>query len=192
MLREHVVVVDPSCRGAHSFRFIGLRPQACQTNSLIGTSRSRGNSWAGTYARSRVPTVGSSRSVSSRALDQRLSPNDYTSEPPRQRTRLADALLATPSRLDYYFDGGPSPYRRIIWLCITFGFGYYSANVVSLSFGALGTNDVVAAIVTVGFCEVVSRAYWSADRPGFQIVLAQAFKLDVTAALIVEALKLQT
>lgn len=32
--------------------------------------------------------------------------------------------------------------------------GYYSANVVSLSFGALAINDVVAAVVTAGFCEV--------------------------------------
>lgn len=120
-----------------------------------------------------------------------LERNNAFSEPFRQRTRLADALLAMPSKLDNYFEGGPGPYRRVVWLCIAFLAGYYSANVVSLSFGTLAINDVVAAVVTVGFCEVVSYAYWSADRPGFQVVLTQAFKMGVTAALITDALKLQ-
>lgn len=127
-----------------------------------------------------------------RAVNPLLDRDDDFQELNRQRTRLADALLAMPSKLDNYFDGGPGPYRRIIWLCIAFLSGYYSANVVSLSFGALAINDVVAAVVTVGFCEVTSYAYWSADRPGFQIVLTQAFKLGITAALITDALKLQS
>lgn len=41
--------------------------------------------------------------------------------------------------------------------------GYYSANVVSLSFGALAINDVVAAVVTVGFCEVELDFFESAS-----------------------------
>ena len=32
--------------------------------------------------------------------------------------------------------------------------GFYCANTVSLSFGTLAVNDVVAAAVTVAFCEV--------------------------------------
>lgn len=35
--------------------------------------------------------------------------------------------------------------------------GFYCANTVSLSFGTLAVNDVVAAAVTVGFVEVHSR-----------------------------------
>lgn len=126
------------------------------------------------------------------AQDSRVEVDEEFMNSPRQRTRLADSLLAMPSRIDAYFEGGPGPYRRIIWLCISFMIGFYSANVVSLSFGALAVNDVVAAIVTVVFCEVVSQTYWSANSPGFQIVLLQAFKLGVTAALITDALKLQS
>lgn len=33
--------------------------------------------------------------------------------------------------------------------------GFYFANTVSLSFGTLAVNDVVAAGVTVAFCEVL-------------------------------------
>ena len=43
--------------------------------------------------------------------------------------------------------------------------GFYCADTVSLSFGALSVNDVVAAAVTVAFCEVVSYVYYQA-RPG--------------------------
>lgn len=128
----------------------------------------------------------------------------------RQRTRLAEALLAAPSRTDRYFDDHPG--RRWLWLAISFAAGapccgrtqlthavhasgrsfriaripprrfmgaativvspqlcrsatyawhcapagFYCANTVSLSFGTLAVNDVVAAAVTVGFCEVWS------------------------------------
>ena len=40
--------------------------------------------------------------------------------------------------------------------------GFYCADTVSLSFGALSVNDVVAAAVTVAFCEVVSYVYYQA------------------------------
>ena len=39
--------------------------------------------------------------------------------------------------------------------------GFYCADTVSLSFGALSVNDVVAAAVTVAFCEIVSVIYYS-------------------------------
>jgi len=44
--------------------------------------------------------------------------------------------------------------RRTLWAFIAFCVGFYSANTVSLSFGALAINDIVAAILTVAFCEV--------------------------------------
>lgn len=43
--------------------------------------------------------------------------------------------------------------------------GFYCADTVSLSFGALSVNDVVAAAVTVAFCEVVSVIYYSVNPP---------------------------
>ena len=50
--------------------------------------------------------------------------------------------------------------RQVLWSFIAFAAGYYAANVVSLSFGALAINDVVAAILTVAFCEVGRRCSW--------------------------------
>ncbi len=54
--------------------------------------------------------------------------------------------------------------RQIIWSFISFSTGFYSANVVSLSFGAIAVNDVIAAVFTVAFVEIVSKIYYEADK----------------------------
>lgn len=59
-----------------------------------------------------------------------------------------------PRRVDLYFAG--NLLRQALWSFIAFGIGFYSANTVSLSFGALAINDVVAAAITVAFCEVTT------------------------------------
>lgn len=41
------------------------------------------------------------------------------------------------------------------WCVISYGFGYYVANTVSLTFGALSINDIIAAVMMVLFSEVV-------------------------------------
>jgi hypothetical protein len=61
---------------------------------------------------------------------------------------------------------------------------------VSLSFGALAINDVVAAALTVGFCEVCSMLYYGAAKPGPKLLFLNAFKMGIIAALIADALKL--
>lgn len=104
------------------------------------------------------------------------------------RTRLAVNLTSVPYRLDMYFQN--SLWRRTIWSVTAFSSGYYAANTVSLSFGALAINDVIAAATTVGFCEVVSRAYWSSSSPGLALAFLNYFKLGVIAALIADAFKL--
>ncbi len=52
--------------------------------------------------------------------------------------------------------------------------GFYCANTVSLSFGTLAVNDVVAAALTVGFCEVGSAG--EARRCTSSILLIQREK----------------
>jgi len=104
------------------------------------------------------------------------------------RTRLAVNLTSVPYRLDMYFRN--SLWRKTIWSVTAFSSGYYAANTVSLSFGALAINDVIAAATTVGFCEVVSRAYWSSPSPGLALAFLNSFKLGVIAALIADAFKL--
>lgn len=104
------------------------------------------------------------------------------------RTRLAVNLTSVPYRIDNYFQY--SFWRKALWSGSAFSAGYYAANTVSLSFGALAINDVVAAAVTVGFCEVVSILYWSAETPGLGLLFLNCFKLGVIAALIADAFKL--
>ncbi|CAL8467319.1 g6856 [Coccomyxa elongata] len=104
------------------------------------------------------------------------------------RTRLATRITTVPRRVDLYF--ADQPLRRVLWSCIAFGCGYYSANTVSLSFGALAINDVVAAALTVAFCEVVSSLYYGAPRATLKLLFLQSFKIGIICALIADAFKL--
>lgn len=61
---------------------------------------------------------------------------------------------------------------------------------VSLSFGALAVNDVVAAALTAGFVEVISYIYYSARRGTLLLVFMNSFKLGVIASLTADAFKL--
>jgi len=70
-------------------------------------------------------------------------------------TRFSRSLTSIPRRIDAYFEG--NVFRMFIWCFVSMFGGYYSGNMVSLAFGALAINDVVAAVTTVAFCEVVSR-----------------------------------
>lgn len=61
---------------------------------------------------------------------------------------------------------------------------------VSLSFGALAINDVVAAALTVAFCEVVSAQYYTAPRITLKLQFANCFKIGIISALMADAFKL--
>ena len=103
-------------------------------------------------------------------------------------TRLASSIITVPRRVELYFEG--HPVRLAVWVWNCFGLGYYSAVSVSLSFGALAINDVVAAAVTVVFCEVVSYWFYSAERRTVKHVLGEAFKVGAMSGLIADAGKL--
>ncbi|KAK9803917.1 hypothetical protein WJX72_004830 [[Myrmecia] bisecta] len=106
-----------------------------------------------------------------------------------RRSRLATQITTVPRRLDAYFAG--SILRQALWTCIAFFAGFYAANTVSLSFGALSINDVVAAAVTVAYVEVTSYIYYQADVVTLKLQFANSFKLGVVAALLADAMKLQ-
>ena len=74
--------------------------------------------------------------------------------------------------------------RRVVWTVITFAIGFYSGNTVTLSFGALAVNDVVAAAVTVAGYEITSAVYHRAPRRTLRLVFMNAFKMGFVAALI--------
>ena len=104
------------------------------------------------------------------------------------RTRLATRLITLPRRVDLYFEG--QPVRRLLWTAIAFALGFYAANTVSLSFGALSVNDVVAAALTVAFYEGVSAVYHRAARKTLRLLFLNSFKVGVVVALIADAFKL--
>jgi len=68
--------------------------------------------------------------------------------------------------------------------------GYYVANTVSLTFGALAVNDVVAAVLVVVFYEYVSCICYSAPRWTYKLLFLNWFKVGLAAALISDAWKL--
>lgn len=106
----------------------------------------------------------------------------------RRRSRLATRLTTIPRRIEFYF--ADTLLRRAVWGAISFSTGFYAANTVSLSFGALAINDVVAAAVTVAFCELCSSAFYGAERKTLRLLVINLFKLGVITALVSDAFKL--
>ena len=79
-----------------------------------------------------------------------------------------------------------------MWTAISFGVGFYAANTVSLSFGALAINDVIAAALSVAGYEVASALVYAS--PGatrsWRLRLLNAFKIGAACAFIMDAFKL--
>ena len=103
------------------------------------------------------------------------------------RTRLSDVFKSVPSRLDKYF---ADPFRRALFGGISLLGGFYVAQTISLSFGALGVNDVVASALCVLFTEYVTRFYQTRVKPGFYAALLNVFKMGFTYGLFIDAFKL--
>lgn len=108
--------------------------------------------------------------------------------PPPRRRRFARVLLNTPRRLERYLE--ESPMRRWSWRFLAFSIGFLCGNTVSLTFGTLAVNDVVAAVVTLIFYYTISRLYWSHPNPPYILELLNLFKNGVIAGLIADAFKL--
>lgn len=110
---------------------------------------------------------------------------------PPLASRLARFATSFPLRADRYFS--QRPWRKVLW-CGTFAFaGFYLANTIALSFGALAVNDIVAAALSVAFVETITRAFYSEKRefpPPLWLWFANSFKLGFTYALICDAYKL--
>lgn len=130
-------------------------------------------------------TLGSSRRTNNRQAGFKT----FAQAGSRSRgPRLGTRLTTIPRRVDYYFAGSWT--RQLLWTTIAFATGFYVANTVSLSFGALSINDVVAAAVTVLFVEICSYLYHTAQKKTLRLLFLNAFKWGVCAALITDAFKL--
>jgi len=106
------------------------------------------------------------------------------SEGPR---RLVDIIRIIPDISRNYFR---SRSRRALFGGISLLGGFYVAQTISLSFGALGVNDVIAAVVCVLLTEYVTRFYYSRPKVTFPIALLNNFKMGFTYGLFIDAFKL--
>nr|XP_016480649.1 PREDICTED: uncharacterized protein ycf20-like [Nicotiana tabacum] len=101
--------------------------------------------------------------------------------------RLVDIIRVAPEISRNYFK---SPSRRALFGGISLLGGFYVAQTISLSFGALGVNDVIAAVVCVLITEYVTRFYYSRPKVTFPIALLNNFKMGFTYGLFIDAFKL--
>ncbi|KAL3524229.1 hypothetical protein ACH5RR_017063 [Cinchona calisaya] len=101
--------------------------------------------------------------------------------------RLVDIIRVIPEISRNYFR---SPSRRALFGGISLLGGFYVAQTISLSFGALGVNDVIAAVVCVLLTEYVTKFYYSRPKVTFPIALLNNFKMGFTYGLFIDAFKL--
>ncbi|KAJ4849451.1 hypothetical protein Tsubulata_013949 [Turnera subulata] len=101
--------------------------------------------------------------------------------------RLVDIIRTVPELSRNYFR---SPSRRALFGGISLLGGFYVAQTISLSFGALGVNDVIAAVVCVLLTEYVTRFYYSRPKVTFPLALLNNFKMGFTYGLFIDAFKL--
>ena len=107
----------------------------------------------------------------------------------RNDTRITQVIQNVPQSVDSYFQD--NIFRRLLWCWISLFAGFYSGNMVSLAFGTLAINDVVAAMVTVAVTEVISRAFYAQwPRPPLWLIFANFFKMGVTFAFMADSYKL--
>lgn len=101
--------------------------------------------------------------------------------------RLVDIIRVVPELTRNYFR---SPSRRTLFGGISLLGGFYVAQTISLSFGALGVNDVIAAVVCVLLTEYVTKFYYTRPKVTFPIALLNNFKMGFTYGLFIDAFKL--
>ncbi|KAL2332887.1 hypothetical protein Fmac_014100 [Flemingia macrophylla] len=101
--------------------------------------------------------------------------------------RLVDIIRRVPEFSKNYFR---SPSRRALFGGISLLGGFYVAQTISLSFGALGVNDVIAAVLCVLLTEYVTKFYYSRPKVTFPIALLNNFKMGFTYGLFIDAFKL--
>ncbi|KAJ7546951.1 hypothetical protein O6H91_08G062100 [Diphasiastrum complanatum] len=106
---------------------------------------------------------------------------------PQQRRRASDVIRLLPQVAKNYFK---SPFRRALFGGISLLGGFYVAQTISLSFGALGVNDVIAAALCVLITEYITRFYHTRVKATFPLALLNNFKMGFTYGLFIDAFKL--
>jgi hypothetical protein len=101
---------------------------------------------------------------------------------------LLPFVLSAPQRIERYLES--AWWRKWVWAGTSLGAGFYAGNIVTLSFGALAVNDVLAAVITLMFCEIVTHLYYTADKPSLFLWFLNNFKVGLIASLLSDAAKL--
>ena len=123
-----------------------------------------------------------------RGRHARSRPRDAIVARAERETRLVSVLTSLPRRFNLYFQR--RNYRVTLWRAISAYFGFYLANVMTLSFGAIGINDVVAGALSVAFFEVVTRIYYASAETNKWLEFLNWFKVGYCYSLIADAFKL--
>ena len=105
----------------------------------------------------------------------------------KNNKRLVDVVRRLPRIARAYFR---SPFRRALFGGIAILGGFYVAQTISLSFGALGVNDVIAAAMCVLFTEYITRYTRTRTKISFPVALVNNFKMGFTYGLFIDAFKL--
>ncbi|GMH09046.1 hypothetical protein Nepgr_010886 [Nepenthes gracilis] len=126
------------------------------------------------------------RSAALVSISTLLRPIQAVQDNKRPR-RLVDIIRTVPELSRNYFRSRP---RRALFGGIALLGGFYVAQTISLSFGALGVNDVIAAIVCVLLTEYVTKFYYSRPKVTFPLALLNNFKMGFTYGLFIDAFKL--
>ncbi|KAL8160969.1 hypothetical protein V2J09_012458 [Rumex salicifolius] len=117
-------------------------------------------------------------------LRPRIQAAQQGGEGPR---RLVDIIRRVPDITRNYFSSRP---RRALFGGIALLGGFYVAQTISLSFGALGVNDVIAAVLCVLLTEYATKFYYTRPTLTFPIALLNNFKMGFTYGLFIDAFKL--
>ena len=101
---------------------------------------------------------------------------------------LIKVVLNAPLLAERYFER--KWWRKPLWYFLTFGFAFFAANTISLSFGAKAVNDVVASVLVVIFYEAASRVVHKAKKRTVWHNLLHYFKVGTVIGFLMDSYKL--
>ena len=152
----------------------------CGGSSTLTALTARGSSDRSLGFRSTVKTYAASNEPS--------LPSGGDQDDPSSGPGLIRVLLNAPTLAERYFER--KWWRKPLWYFLIFGFAYFAANTISLSFGAKAVNDVVAAVLVVVFYEASSRVVYRAKKRTVWHWLLHYFKLGVVIGFLMDSYKL--
>eukprot|EP00898_Chlorokybus_atmophyticus_P004965 jgi/Chlat1/546/Chrsp103S01118 len=125
--------------------------------------------------------------VAAASGDSRVRRRRWRSLRSPTQTRLAALLVSAPNSIEQYF---ADPRRMVMFGGIAIFGGFYVANTISLSFGAISVNDVVAAAFCTAAVETTTSWFYKQDRRSRVSTLINLFKIGFTIGLITDAFKI--